>query len=356
MDRALSRLVPPAATAAGARGPLPRLSARERAVCLAALVVAPLWFGAQLSFNASLARTSVTSNTILSTASSLFTYALAVGLLGEPATRRRAAAVAACVAGVVAVALADSLAARGGGKGGSAPSPSPSPPPPSSPPSPRSRTLAGDALVLLSCTLYAGYTVAVRALLVDEDGGAATVRRVFSGRRRRLPLLLLLLLLCCLVLSCSTFFSPFIFFLLGNDLAHKKNNNTTKPQMLFFGCVGLINLVSGLPLVALALVPGARIFSAAGRAAALDPRLLAAAAAKGLLDNVLSDYLWARAVLLIGPTVATVGLNVQVPLAAGLDAALGRPRPSWTRSAGAAALTAAGAVAVVGGVCGIAAE
>ena len=77
--------------------------------------------------------------------------------------------------------------------------------------------------------------------------------------------------------------------------------------------------------------------------------------AKGLLDNVLSDYLWARAVLLIGPTVATVGLNVQVPLAAGLDAALGKPKPAWTRSGGAAALTAAGAVAVVGGVCGLAA-
>ena len=125
--------------------------------------------------------------------------------------------------------------------------------------------------------------------------------------------------------------------------------------MLFFGFVGLINLVFGLPLVSLALVPGTRIFSAAGRAAALSPKLVAAAVAKGLLDNVLSDYLWARAVLLIGPTVATVGLNVQVPLAAGLDAALGKPKPAWTRSGGAAALTAAGAVAVGGGVCGIAA-
>ena len=126
--------------------------------------------------------------------------------------------------------------------------------------------------------------------------------------------------------------------------------------MLFFGFVGLINLVFGFPLIALALIPGTRIFSAAGRAAALSPKLVAAAAAKGLLDNVLSDYLWARAVLLIGPTVATVGLNVQVPLAAGLDAALGKPKPAWMRSAGAAALTAAGALAIIGGVCGIAAE
>lgn len=126
--------------------------------------------------------------------------------------------------------------------------------------------------------------------------------------------------------------------------------------MLFFGCVGLINLLLGAPLILLALIPGTRIFSAAGRAAALDPKLVAAAAAKGLLDNVLSDYLWARAVLLIGPTVATVGLNVQVPLAAGLDAVWGRPKPAWVKGGGAAALTAAGAIAVVGGVVGIAAE
>lgn len=124
--------------------------------------------------------------------------------------------------------------------------------------------------------------------------------------------------------------------------------------MLFFGCVGLINFLAGLPLVVLALVVP-RLLSAEARAAALDPKLLAAAAAKGLLDNVLSDYLWARAVLLIGPTVATVGLNVQVPLAAGLDAAWGRPKPKWTSSGPAAALTALGAAAVVGGVCGIAA-
>lgn len=32
---------------------------------------------------------------------------------------------------------------------------------------------------------------------------------------------------------------------------------------------------------------------------------------KGLLDNVLSDYLWARAVLLTSPTVATCGTTIQ---------------------------------------------
>lgn len=32
----------------------------------------------------------------------------------------------------------------------------------------------------------------------------------------------------------------------------------------------------------------------------------------GLFDNTLADYLWSRAVLLIGPTIATVALQLQV--------------------------------------------
>eukprot|EP00978_Attheya_sp_CCMP212_P013416 scaffold33712_cov57-Attheya_sp.AAC.7 len=37
--------------------------------------------------------------------------------------------------------------------------------------------------------------------------------------------------------------------------------------------------------------------------------------AKGLADNVLSDYLWARAVILTSATVATVGVGLTIPLA-----------------------------------------
>lgn len=132
--------------------------------------------------------------------------------------------------------------------------------------------------------------------------------------------------------------------------AKKNKASTPAPpsshQMLFFGLVGAVNLVAGAPIVAAAAL--------ATRARAPPRRLLAIALAKGLLDNALSDYLWARAVLLVGPTVASVGLNAQVPLAAGLDAAFGRPRPPWTRAAGAAAATAVGAAAVVAGVVGIA--
>ena len=50
---------------------------------LLCLQVAPLWFAAQLTFNVSLSETTVTSNTILSSTSSLFTYGLSCLLLLE---------------------------------------------------------------------------------------------------------------------------------------------------------------------------------------------------------------------------------------------------------------------------------
>lgn len=56
-----------------------------------------------------------------------------------------------------------------------------------------------------------------------------------------------------------------------------------------------------------------------------------------MLDNVLSDYLWAQAVLLTTTTVATAGLTIQVPLAAIVDAVMGNA-PSATDYFGAAAI------------------
>lgn len=57
----------------------------------------------------------------------------------------------------------------------------------------------------------------------------------------------------------------------------------------------------------------------------------------GLLDNVLSDYLWAKAVLLTTTTVATAGLTIQVPIAAVVDALTGNA-PNLMDYIGAAAV------------------
>lgn len=59
----------------------------------------PLWFAAQYTFTLSLAYTSVTSNTILSTASGLFTYGLSVAFLGERFTWNKLGMIVACMTG-----------------------------------------------------------------------------------------------------------------------------------------------------------------------------------------------------------------------------------------------------------------
>ena len=98
----------------------------------------------------------------------------------------------------------------------------------------------------------------------------------------------------------------------------------------------------------------------------------------GLFDNVLSDYLWALAILLLGercslrrsalwqvssvttelvhgirtgPTIATLGLSLQVPLAVVLDVLFGQP--SYLRAVVPALLTGGGAVLVLAGFVGI---
>lgn len=61
--------------------------------------VAPLWFFAQLCFNYSLSATTVTSNTILASTSSLFTYALSCVLLREAFTAYKLTAILLCIGG-----------------------------------------------------------------------------------------------------------------------------------------------------------------------------------------------------------------------------------------------------------------
>ena len=211
--------------------------------------------------------------------------------------------------GVAAVAVADGVTRRGSGSGGGGHT--------------RAQSLAGDALTLLAAGLYTAYTISLRRML-GEEGGAGTVSLwvcVWGGEQKE---------------GTKQKHTP----------THIPKTLPFSSQMLFFGCVGAINLVAGAPVVAIAALATHAHFP--------STHLLTLALLKGLLDNALSDYLWARAVLLVGPTAASVGLNAQVPLAAALDAIVSHPRPPWTASVGAALATAAGAVAVVGGVVGMA--
>lgn len=83
----------------------------------------------------------------------------------------------------------------------------------------------------------------------------------------------------------------------------------------FLGFIGLYNMVALSPIALWQSI----------RTAAISALVLASLIVKGLLDNVLSDYLWARAVVLTSATVASVGLGLTIPLAFLSDVIMGRP-------------------------------
>jgi len=120
-----------------------------RETAWAAFMSSPMWFAAQLCFNYSLLYTSVTSNSILSTSSSVFTFGLSVYFVGERYNAERLCAIAAYVLGSVLVTLSDH---RDNGAGSS----------------PTTSTNFGNALTVLAAALYAGYTTAIRFLLPDD--------------------------------------------------------------------------------------------------------------------------------------------------------------------------------------------
>lgn len=87
-------------------------------------------------------------------------------------------------------------------------------------------------------------------------------------------------------------------------------------MQLFLGFVGLWNLVLLSPIA---------IYLGFFQTTGLTWFVFGCLVVKGLIDNVLSDYLWARAVILTSATVATVGLGLTIPLAFASDVVMGRP-------------------------------
>ncbi|KAG1689001.1 hypothetical protein DVH05_002884 [Phytophthora capsici] len=191
-------------------------------------IISPLWFIANFTYNESLNLTSVSSSTIVSSTSTVFTFLLSVVALKEPFVWMKLAGVVLCMAGNISTIFNDE-----GADGGT-------------------DHVFGDLVALFAAFMYGVYTTAIRRLIPDEES-----------------------------VSIS----------------------------LFFGFIGIINMVCLLPIVL------AFHYSSIESLRGLSLEILVLIGIKGLFDNVLSDYLWARAVLLTSPTVATVGLSLTVPLA-----------------------------------------
>ncbi|CAM8980678.1 unnamed protein product [Rhodiola kirilowii] len=227
-------------------------------VAKVSLLISPFWFFAQLTFNLSLKYTTVTSNTILSSASSLFTFLISLAFLGEKFSWVKLISVLLCMLGTIIVSLGDAESLLTASA---------------------SNPLLGDILALISAGFYAVYITLIRKKLPDEDG---------------------------------------------------KSGQASMAQ--FLGYLGFFNLLLFLP-VALTLY-----FTKLESSSTLTWKQFGLIVGKGLLDNVLSDYLWVKAVLLTTTTVATAGLTIQVPLAAIVDYIIGNA-PNLLDYIGAAAIT-----------------
>jgi len=206
--------------------------------------IAPLWFTSHFVYNASLNLTSMTSSTIVSCTSSMFTFGFSVMIIKEQFSCWKLVGVLVCMMGNVLTVFKDQPSSK----------------------SVQSSPLTGDVFALAGAILYGFYTTMLRKL----NPGSGSIN---------IP--------------------------------------------LFFGLVGLITFVTVWPLVLV------MHFSRFEPLDDLTWYILGWTIFKGLFDNVLSNVLWAKAVLLTSPTVATVGLSLTIPLAIVSDRIVSHIVPNW---------------------------
>ncbi len=123
--------------------PVERFTVRR--VLWVALGFCPLWFGANYLYNLSLTLTSASSATILSSTSSLFTFALGWVVKVEKASLWKMGGILLTLAGVVIVSLTDTTAA-----------------------SSSRENVAGDIIALAGAASYACYAVYLKVRIADE--------------------------------------------------------------------------------------------------------------------------------------------------------------------------------------------
>lgn len=223
----------------------------ERRSARAGIMIAPVWFAANCSYNIGMSLTSLTSSTIISTSSAAFTLLLSVVWIRERPTPFKLLGVGLCWLGNGFTAVGDD---SGAGLNASTPEACDNSTAMALGSNgtcgqhPVATSILGDLVCLAGAVLYALYTVGIRRL--------------------------------------------------------------APPNLsVFFGCLGATTCVVFGPLVLMLHLTG--VETADGLTGAIFGLLIA----KGLFDNVLSELLWAKAVMLTTPSVATVGLSLTIPLA-----------------------------------------
>ena len=222
-----------------------------------AVKIAPLWFVSNYFYNLSLAYTTITSSTVLSSTGSVFTFIFSLTCGDERFTRWKLLGVMMAFGGSVLTSLHDASNAMGDDGTDAL----------------YKYQLWGDAAGLVSAVGYGGYTVLVRVLCPADENRMSM--QLFLGYIGLINMVLL---------------SPFLMRTLAtmNDAGDQGANQDQNQDQANPDSDGVQQLTM---VIFLCLV------------------------VKGLFDNVLSDYLWARSIILTSATVATVGLGLTIPLA-----------------------------------------
>ena len=197
------------------------------------LLLFPLWFISNCFYNYSLLLTSITSSTIISNFSGVFTLFFSWLFGIEIVTKEKLTGLALCMCAVILVALNDEENDND-----------------------NNHSFVGDFLTLLGAMGYGLYTTILRLKVTSDESVPMQLVLGYLG------------------LTTAILCSPIII-----SMSLLNFGNLDKLTLAVFGFV-LLN---------------------------------------GFLDNVIADYLWARAVLLTSPTVATVGLSLTIPFAILLD-------------------------------------
>lgn len=221
-----------------------------------AIIFCFFWFIANWSVNASLNFTSVASATVLSSMSGFFTLGIGRIFRVEKLTLLKIAAVITSFIGVVLVSWSDSA------------SPQKQPAGPASRPNAIAitnhapRPALGDALALISALFYALYVILLKVRIKNES-------RV--------------------------------------------------DMQLFFGFVGLFNVLTCWPIGLLLHYTGGEVFELPSSRSAVTAVLI------NMGITLSSDYLYVLAMLKTTPLVVTVGLSLTIPFAVAGDFIRGRP-------------------------------
>jgi solute carrier family 35, member F5 len=236
----------------------------ERDHLHAAMRIAPVWFLANWTYNASLIYTSITSSTVLASTGSLFTFLFAVWTRDETFHPIKFWGVVLGIGGCIITTFHDST------------------------------------------------TFVVTTTATETTTTAATSDH---NHTTIVPAL------------HSTSLPPLWGDLLGlisavgygmyavQTRVYCPKNEALYSMSTLLGYIGFCNLVVLSPIALYQLLSGTT---------ELTWTVVGFLTLKGLFDNVLSDYLWLRAVILTNATTATVGLGLTIPLAFASDVVLGK--------------------------------